>query len=83
MSWLKRLVKVFGWDISSISKEDPIIAPEEPEKMHCIRFMTEKGEQIGILLTSQEFERGIHRWVDTIQEMPIDAVDPQIDEGIM
>ena len=45
--------------------------------------MTEKGEQIGILLTSQEFERGIHRWVDTIQEMPIDAVDPQIDEGIM
>ena len=45
MSWLKRLVKVFGWDISSISKEDPIIAPEEPQKMHCIRFMTEKGEQ--------------------------------------
>ena len=32
MSWLKRLVKVFGWDISSISKEDPIIAISILEK---------------------------------------------------
>jgi hypothetical protein len=44
--------------------------------------MTDKGEQIGILLTSDEFETGIRRWVDTIEEMPIEMANPTEDERI-
>ena len=78
MNWLKRLFKFFGWELSS-AKE---VAQEQPERYHCIRFMTDKGEQVGILLTTEELERGLTRWVDTIQEMPIDPVDVDKDERI-
>jgi hypothetical protein len=44
--------------------------------------MTDRGEQIGILLTSEEFETGIRRWVDTIEEMPIDTASPAEDERV-
>lgn len=72
MGWLRRLLK----------KEPDVVPPKEDEKMHCIRFMTERGEQIGILLTSEEFERGMQRWVDTVDHMPIETADPEIDERI-
>jgi hypothetical protein len=44
--------------------------------------MTEKGEQIGILLTAEEFERGIARWVDTIDEMPIQMTNDVNEESM-
>jgi hypothetical protein len=44
--------------------------------------MTEKGEQIGILLTTEEFERGIARWVDTIDEMPIQMTNDVNEESM-
>lgn len=72
MGWLRRLLK----------KEPDVVPPTEDEKMHCIRFMTERGEQIGILLTTEEFERGMQRWVDTVDHMPIETADPEIDERI-
>lgn len=72
MGWLRRLLK----------KEPDVVPPTEDEKMHCIRFMTERGEQIGILLTTEEFERGMRRWVDTVDQMPIETADPEIDERI-
>jgi hypothetical protein len=78
MNWLKRLLKFFGWELSSVKDE----TVEEPIKYHCIRFMTDKGEQVGILLTTDELERGLNRWVDTIQEMPIDTVDTNADERV-
>ena len=78
MNWLKRLLKFFGW---TITRADEIVPPTE-EKYHCIRFMTDRGEQIGILLTSEEFETGIRRWVDTIEEMPIETANPADDERI-
>jgi len=59
-----------------------MVPPVEDQKMHCIRFMTERGEQIGILLTTEEFERGMRRWVDTVDQMPIETADPDIDERI-
>jgi hypothetical protein len=79
MNWLKRLFKFFGWELSSAKDA---VQSEEPVKYHCIRFMTDKGEQVGILLTTEELERGLNRWVDTIQEMPIDPVDVDKDERI-
>lgn len=71
MGWLQRLL--------SRRREMPVQEAQD-EKMHCIRFMTERGEQVGILLTSEEFERGIRRWIDTVDQMPIDTVDPETDE---
>jgi hypothetical protein len=44
--------------------------------------MTERGEQVAVLLTTEEFERGITRWVDTIDSMPIESVDLEKDERI-
>lgn len=44
--------------------------------------MTERGEQVAVLLTTEEFERGLTRWVETVDTMPIDTTDPNEDEGI-
>lgn len=74
MGWLQRLL--------SRRREEVPDQEERDEKMHCIRFMTERGEQVGILLTSEEFERGIRRWIDTVDQMPIDMADPETDERI-
>jgi hypothetical protein len=49
---------------------------DEQEKMHCIRFMTERGEQLGMLLTHSEFQTAVQRWVENIDTMPIEVVDP-------
>lgn len=75
MKWLARL---FGRETDDTDDTDG----DTPEKFHCIRFMTDKGEQVAILLTSEEFERGMLRWVETIDTMPIEATDPDSDEGI-
>lgn len=54
----------------------------KPEKYHCIRFMTARGEQLGMLLTHDEFETGVNRWVSQISSMP---VQEELDEeqGVM
>ena len=54
----------------------------QSERLHCIRFMTERGEQVAVLLTTEEFERGLMRWVDTVDTMPIDTTEPSEREGI-
>ena len=79
MAWFKRLFSYFGW---SLIRSNEAVLPPEEERYHCIRFMTDRGEQIGILLTSEEFETGIRRWVDTIEEMPIDTANPTEDERV-
>lgn len=79
MAWLKRLLEYFGW---TLARSNEIVIPPKEERYHCIRFMTDRGEQIGILLTSEEFETGIRRWVDTIEEMPIDTASPVEDERV-
>ena len=73
MQWLSRL---FG------RSEPEETEDEAPQKLHCIRFMTDRGEQVAILLTTEEFERGMLRWVETIDTMPIEAIDKDSDEGI-
>ncbi len=78
MAWPKRLLEYFGW---TLARSNEIVPPQE-ERYHCIRFMTDRGEQIGILLTAEEFETGIRRWVDTIEEMPIDTSSPTEDERV-
>ena len=78
MKWLSRLSRVFGK-----SESEEVDDNEPPERFHCIRFMTEKGEQVAILLNSEEFERGMRRWVETIDTMPIEATDKDSDEGIL
>lgn len=81
MGWLKRLIeKLTGLQISKVGDSEDT-APQA-QKMHCIRFMTERGEQVAVLLTTEEFERGITRWVETIDEMPIESVDLEKDERI-
>jgi hypothetical protein len=55
--------------------------PPKMEKYHCVRFMTEKGEQLGLLLTHEEFEKGVFRWVQKIETMPIQE-DIQEEGGI-
>ena len=79
MSWLKRLFERFGWTFTRVNEA---VVPPTEERYHCIRFMTDKGEQIGILLTADEFEVGINRWVDSIGEMPIETADPTEDESV-
>jgi hypothetical protein len=71
MGWLQRLLN-----------REPPKEEAKDERMHCIRFMTERGEQVGILLTTEEFERAIQRWVDTVDHMPIETADPEIDERL-
>ncbi len=67
MRWLRKLL---GLDSS------PMMPSDEQEKMHCIRFMTERGEQLGMLLTHSEFQTAVQRWVENIDTMPIEVVDP-------
>ncbi len=67
MRWLRKLL---GLDSS------PLMPLDEQEKMHCIRFMTERGEQLGMLLTHSEFQTAVQRWVENIDTMPIEVVDP-------
>ena len=78
MKWLSRLSRLFGK-----SESEEVDDNEPPERFHCIRFMTETGEQVAILLNSEEFERGMRRWVETIDTMPIEATDKDSDEGIL
>ena len=40
MKWLSRLSRLFGK-----SESEEVDDNEPPERFHCIRFMTEKGEQ--------------------------------------
>lgn len=71
MRWLSRL---FGrGDV-----EDEKVA----ERLHCIRFTTDRGEQVAVLLTTEEFERGMLRWVETIDRMPIETIGNDSDEGL-
>ena len=57
--------------IKRLFSSDEVLPPAKIEKYHCVRFMTEKGEQLGLLLTQEEFERAIFRWTQTIETMPI------------
>ena len=52
------------------SEPEPKTEPKQ-EKYHCIRFMTERGEQVGMLLTHDEFETAVNRWVQNVSSMPI------------
>lgn len=59
--------KLFG-----AKEPEPTPSPEpRPQKFHCIRFMTERGEQLGMLLTHEEFDTAVSRWVQTVSTMPI------------
>ena len=79
MNWLKRLFEYFGWTVTRVEKEEV----EQPKvRYHCIRFMTDRGEQVGILLSDDELETGLRRWVDTIEEMPSETANPTDDERI-
>ena len=79
MRWLRDLFRaLFGG--SAVLPPKPVVPV--PERLHCIRFMTERGEQVAVLLTTEEFERGLTRWVETVDTMPIDTTDPSEDEGI-
>ena len=65
-----------------LGRDEPENVEEpRPERYHCIRLMTERGEQIGMLLTQDEFETAVSRWVQTIKTMPIQESDEQ--EGVM
>lgn len=71
---MKFLQQLFG------KAPDPPPSPNIPimnPKYHCIRFMTERGEQIGMLLTQDEFEVAVNRWVQNVSQMPISE---EIDE---
>jgi hypothetical protein len=70
-----------GW-LTDWFKKEEVKTEDAPQRMHCIRFMTERGEQLGMLLTTEEFQRAVQRWVDTIDEMPIETADPNNDEQI-
>lgn len=79
MRWLRDLFRaLFGGDAELPPK--PVIPV--PERLHCIRFMTERGEQVAVLLTTEEFERGLTRWVETVDTMPIQMVDEEADERV-
>jgi len=71
---MKFIKQLFG-------KSETPLSPPKIEKYHCVRFMTEKGEQLGLLLTHEEFERAVFRWVQNIETMPIQE-EPQEEGGI-
>lgn len=70
---MKFIKQLFG------KPETPLPPPNM--KYHCVRFMTERGEQLGLLLTHEEFERAVFRWVQNIETMPIQE-EPQEEGGI-
>jgi hypothetical protein len=79
MRWLRDLFRaLFGG--KAVLPPPPEVP--QPERLHCIRFMTERGEQVAVLLTTDEFERGLTRWVETVDTMPISMVEDESDEGI-
>jgi hypothetical protein len=63
MNFLKRLF--------AKAEEEAPPAEVKPQKYHCIRFMTDRGEQVGMLLTHDEFETAVNRWVSQISSMPV------------
>jgi len=64
-------------------KEEPPPPVEvKPEKYHCIRFMTARGEQLGMLLTHEEFETAVNRWVGQISSMPVQE-ELNEEEGVL
>jgi hypothetical protein len=68
--------------LKNLFSRKPEVADEKkPLKYHCIRFMTERGEQMGLLLTQEEFEVAVNRWVQTIDEMPISET-AENEEGV-
>ena len=80
MRWLGDFFRaLFG---KATAPPPPINVPDQPERLHCIRFMTERGEQVAVLLTTEEFERGLMRWVETVDTMPISMTEQDADERI-
>lgn len=73
---MKFFKRMFGSDVEQEETEP------KPVKYHCVRFMTERGEQVGMLLTQEEFETAVNRWVQTIKTMPIqESIGDE--EGVM
>jgi hypothetical protein len=73
---MRFLKAIFG---RSQPEQEP--EPTKQEKYHCIRFMTERGEQLGMLLSHTEFETAVNRWVQNVSVMPnSEEVD---DEGVI
>ena len=62
----------FFRNLFKAKEEEEDLPRSKPTKYHCIRFMTEKGEQLGMLLTHEEFDIAVHRWVQNVSTMPID-----------
>ena len=63
-------------------QEDPPPVEPTPQKYHCIRFMTARGEQLGMLLTHEEFETAVNRWVSQISSMPVQE-ELNEEEGVL
>lgn len=63
---MKFFSKLFG-----AKKEEPQPEPMVKEKYHCISFITERGEQLGMLLTHDDFDKAVNRWVQNVSTMPI------------
>ncbi len=82
MRFLQAVLRLLGLSKSPTPpSEDVPMMQEQPKKYHCIRFMTERGEQVGMLLTHEEFEIAVNRWVQNVTTMPIsEEVD---EEGII
>jgi hypothetical protein len=63
----------FFSNLFGAKQEEPQPEPQAPkvQKYHCVRFMTERGEQLGMLLTHEEFDAAVQRWVQNVSTMPI------------
>jgi len=80
MRWLRDLFRALFGKATALPPLPNVPVPAQPERLHCIRFMTERGEQIAVLLTTEEFERGLMRWVETVDTMPISMTEEDGDE---
>jgi predicted ATP-grasp superfamily ATP-dependent carboligase len=68
MNWLKKLVL---WVKGLFTKKDEnVVDMDKDARYHCVRIFRKEGDEIVMLLSEEEIERGISRAVQEIGVIP-------------
>jgi hypothetical protein len=68
MNWLKKLVL---WVKGLFAKKDEnVVDMDKDTRYHCVRIFRKEGDEIVMLLSEEEIERGIRRAVQEIGVIP-------------
>jgi hypothetical protein len=68
MNWLKKLAL---WVKGLFTKKDEnVVDMDKDTRYHCVRIFRKEGDEIVMLLSEEEIERGISRAVQEIGVIP-------------